>query len=168
MSALVDLAGTAGEFVQYGITARDVAGAVQAGATVASTINQYRAGRDASDIAEQNMNLTRIEAENTLKEYSFEAEGTRTTARKAVAALRAQEANSGFAQSGTAAWLQQDTMSEYEKDAMAIMAQGLSKSKSLMQKANIYGKQADTYLNSGYWNASGTLLNGVSNAIKIN
>jgi hypothetical protein len=63
--------------------------------------------------------------------------------------------------------LQETTLSEYEKDAQAILAQGISKSSSLMSRAGIYTQQAKSAITGGQLSSAATLLSGVSNAIRI-
>lgn len=140
---------------------------IQGISALAGSYVQYQAGQTQARIAEQNAAISSSEAINTLKEHQFEAETKRKEAKKAVSALRAAEGKSGFQQTGTAAWLQAETLSEYEQDAAAILAQGISKSQSLMGKSGIYGKQARAYATGGQLSAAATLLSGVSNAIKI-
>lgn len=141
--------------------------AIQGISALAGSYVQYQAGQAQAQIAEQNAAMAANEAINTLKEYQFEAESKRKEAKKTVAALRALEGTSGFQQTGTAAWLQADTMSEYEQDAAAILAQGVSKSQALMGKSGIYGQQAKSYATGGQLSSAATLLSGISNAIKI-
>lgn len=141
--------------------------AIQGVSALAGSYVQYQAGQAQAKVAEQNAAVTTNEAINTLNEYSFEASTKRKEAAKAVSALRAKEGSSGFAQTGTAAWLQETTLSEYEKDAQAILAQGISKSSSLMSRAGIYTQQAKSAITGGQLSSAATLLSGVSNAIRI-
>ena len=141
--------------------------AVQGVSALAGAYSQYKAGQKQAEIAQSNVSLTTEEAVNTINEYSFEASKKRDEGKRAVASLRAAEAHAGFQQTGTAAWLQEETMSEYEKDAQAIFVQGLNRSKATMGRAGIYAQQGKVASTAGAWNSAATLLNGVSNAIKI-
>lgn len=142
--------------------------AIQGLSALAGSYVQYQAGQNQAKIANFNARIATDEAINALNEYSFEASKKRKEGAKALAAMRAKEGRSGFQQTGTAAWLQEDTLSEYEKDAAAILAQGMTKSKMFMSRAGIYSQSAKDSSTAGIWNSGATLLQGVSNAIKIN
>ena len=134
-----------------------------AAATLFSAYSSIQQGKASQDIGNYNQAVMGQEAVAAESEAAYDAKLKREAGIRAVATMRAQEAKSGFVQLGTPSWVQEETASEYEKDAAAILAQGMTKASTLRSKGNIYGMQGAAAARGGSLSATGTLLQGAAN-----
>uniref|UniRef100_A0A6M3IUJ9 Internal virion protein n=1 Tax=viral metagenome TaxID=1070528 RepID=A0A6M3IUJ9_9ZZZZ len=132
----------------------------------------------AAAVSAKNADIMEADAIARTQKAQEDAEKKRKEVQRLVATARAQEGRGGFSFAGTPEWLEFSSLSEGEKDAMAILNEGLTEASRMRSKGDIfkmesesYIKQSQSYLSrsselisQGKKARTGTLLKGVAGA----
>lgn len=143
------------------------AGAVAAGVAALAAIGgaaaTYESGRKQASIAEDNAKIANEDADAVIRQSQEQAAFKRAQIKRLLASLRAGEGGTGFTSAGTPAIVEATVQEEGEKDAMAILAQGLSNASRVRSGARISLMEGEAKKEAGQYAAGTTLLNSYAN-----
>ncbi len=140
-----------------------VAAIVAALAAVGGAAATYESGRKQASIAEDNARIAHQDADAVIRQSQEQAAFKRAQIKRLLASGRAFEAGTGFIFAGTPEIVAGTVQEEGEKDAMAILAQGLSNASRVRSGARISLEQGQAVSEGKQWEAGSTLLASGSN-----
>ncbi len=143
--------------------AAGVAAIIAALAAVGGAAATYESGRKQASIAEDNAKIANEDADAVIRQSQEAAAFKRAQIKRLLASGRAFEAGSGFTAAGTPELVSATVQEEGEKDAMAILAQGLSNASRVRSGARISLEQGQSVAEGKQWEAGSTLLASGSN-----
>lgn len=140
-----------------------VVAAAAAIAAIVGAAATYESGRKQASIAEDNQKIANADAQAVIDQSQQAADLRRAQIKRLIASGRALEGGSGFAYSGTPELVATTVANEGEKDAMAILAQGLTNASRLRAGGRIQMEQGKAAEEGSQYAAAGTLLQSYAN-----
>lgn len=127
-----------------------------------SAVSQLQAGKQAESEAKQRAGIDRAEGLEAQRVGREEGRQTRAEGRRAVARTRVQAAHAGIKSfTGTPLLLQQETLSEFEREADIRTAEGTTTRRQLFARAEFEEERGRRRRRAGVFGAGSTLLTGL-------
>ncbi len=124
-----------------------IATAALIGSTAMQAFSMYQGGQTQQKIGEANAQIYQRESQT-------QADQLRTKVKRLMSSQTVGFSKAGVRMEGTPTAVGEETYTEGEKDAMAILSQGMS-------RANIARVQGNAAAQGGMWGAGGSILGGV-------
>jgi len=130
--------------------------------TALSAYSTYERAKSEKEIAEYNASVREEDAAAAETQAQEEADLHRDRVRRLMATQRAGYAKAGVTRQGSPLAVLSDTLSEGEKDAMAILAQGMTTASRYRSDAYGYRMTGSAAWKGGQLKTVSTLLTGTS------